>query len=252
LATLWATPAWAGIGDPFNGIDVSLIDKSTGSAGLMLQISPTPVTGNVGPGFYGAAAELNLPAGIMAGGGFGSTSNDIEDEQFIANFEATVSNLGGTLILGGSPSGGFGGALPLSGTWRALTLAGSTLFEFPLSAIGITGTAPVTVPHLLGGVVTISGQGWGTGAVTLGGIATPLGGTTAVAAAGTDQRTVGGLGVLQLVTPVKIQTQFGAMAMILGLNLTVVPEPGSVSLIAVGVAGLALLGVDRRRANAAG
>ncbi|HKJ23369.1 MAG TPA: hypothetical protein VKB65_01005, partial [Myxococcota bacterium] len=160
-------------------------------------------------------------------------------------FEYTITNSTGTMILGGDPNGGYGGSMALGGTWRALTASGATLFTLPLSAIGVNGTA--TVAHAYGGNVTIFGTGWGTAPATLTGIDTAFGGsaTVSVQATGSDLRTPGGLGAIQFVTPVKIVTPFGAMGMILGLDVMVVPEPGGACLIGAGLVGL--LGLRRSR-----
>ena len=59
---------------------------------------------------------------------------------------------------------------------------------------------------------------------------------------GFDNRSAGGAGVLQLVTPTRIGLgALGSLASLATLTITIVPEPATALLVACGLAGLAAL-----------
>jgi hypothetical protein len=66
---------------------------------------------------------------------------------------------------------------------------------------------------------------------------------------GVDNRTAGGAGTLVLVSPTVVNLgALGTLASIATLTLTYVPEPGTLLLLATGVAGLAAIGRKRMAA----
>jgi hypothetical protein len=63
-----------------------------------------------------------------------------------------------------------------------------------------------------------------------------------VVGTGFDNRTAGGQGVLQLISPAVVSAPaFGSLATVATLTLTIVPEPATAILVAVGLAGLGLV-----------
>ena len=100
-----------------------------------------------------------------------------------------------------------------------------------VNGIGLGGS-PITVSGLVN--LTATGNGWTTGTVSIGSLS-----ATGSAFNGTS---------VTLVTPTLISTNIGASAVIPSfatLTLTFVPEPGTLLLLASGVAGLAVLGRKR-------
>jgi len=106
------------------------------------------------------------------------------------------------------------------------------------NGIGLGGT-PITVSGLVN--VTLTGNGWTTGTVSIG----------SLTATGSPWDYGAGCGLgcsVTLVTPTVISTNIGASAVIPSfatLTLSYVPEPGTLLLLASGVAGLAVLGRKR-------
>lgn len=153
-----------------------------------------------------------------------------------------------------------GGARRFGGTQRLL---GSFVTKFgtlqtgilPLTPIGGSfGESQATGPH--GGTAgffttTIWGFPWTTGAVTAM-ATTPMGAPLTATAQGSDQRTPGGLGTIQLVTPLLVSQRlnsdpFSRSGSIATLTLHFVPEPAVNLLFLGGIAGLALLSRFARR-----
>jgi len=101
-----------------------------------------------------------------------------------------------------------------------------------VNGVGLGG-APIAVAGLVN--VTVNGNGWTTGTATVG--ATSQTGSPLDAS-----------GHIKLVSPVTISTNIGASAvlpMFAVMELTFIPEPGTLLLLASGVAGLAIVGRKR-------
>lgn len=156
----------------------------------------------------------------------------------IAGIKATVSNNAGSFA-GGS------GIMGVAGTANVCLFAGCGApppanVNVPFTVAGTRGVGIGGGPILVGGYVSVTVQGapWTVGTAT---IMTSMGGTV------TQMGYVAGNNV-QLVTPIVINTNIGASATLPAfgiLNLTFVPEPGTLLLLASGVAGLAVLGRKR-------
>jgi len=118
----------------------------------------------------------------------------------------------------------------------------------PLSVVGVGGTA------IAGGLVaSVIGAPFQLGAVA--GTGTLLGSATQQTATGFDARTAGGAGVLQLVSPARVNLgglvagDYVSALAILNLHFTPVPEPTTGILLGAGVLALAAAGGLRRRSR---
>ena len=157
----------------------------------------------------------------------------------IAGVQVTAHN--GTGVFGGSTNAGFGGVMPILGAAKVCLFgpcsAAVANLVIPLSVVGAGGATTV-----MGAVsVTVIGGTWTTGTVAVGTL-TAMGSAAPASGAGANS------GMVTLVTPVFLSTNIGASAVIPAfgiLSLHFVPEPGTLLLLASGVAGLAALG--RRR-----
>ena len=202
-------------------------------------------------------------AGSFAkGGGPGST--------MFAPLSGLLSSQFGVSVSGGGNT--FGGTMRLLGqfNWRSFCTPASVFCSykstFPLSPIGGLLGGSATAMTWIGGTgfpptavtVTVWGFPWTTGTA----MAAALSGSplysTLTTATGTDLRTPGGMGNLQLVSPFLVRTRydspigpplefiFGGMAV---ADLHFVPEPSAWLLLTAGVGGLvALRRFSRRRA----
>jgi hypothetical protein len=154
----------------------------------------------------------------------------------------------GSFNPGAGPGGGLGGAMTLGGAAKMKGYSGQvTLVAVPLSPVGQpggfatwTGAGPLTT-------VRAYGTGWTTGVQTVMAPATTVsGGTTTpttVTATGADLRTASGAGTLVLISPLFVRTNLaGDIPHFATLTLNYVPEPSTLLLVGMGIAGLALRG----------
>jgi hypothetical protein len=222
------------------------------SATLTLRIGALPAVTATGAGtgdFAGAGGSASIPAGVFS---IVTTLPIHPPLLVIDGFGAGAPGQGGT------------GQLPLTpGTNKALVFGGVTgSMQLDASAYlitGFTGATPNNAaaipltrigrdcsivfcppPPVLGGLVmgTIKGNPYQLGMITVMG---GLNGTpTTLIGTGFDNRTAGGAGVLQLVSPNTIALgALGSLAILAELSITVVPEPSTALLVGFGLAALA-------------
>jgi hypothetical protein len=205
-------------------IDLGALGQHTTTGAGVADVSPT-----------GAFA---LPAGVFS----------ISELRFLpaslfglsARIEVLGSNAPGTFQAGAGPGGGFGAEfVPFGGTAFLAFDLGTfpvTVTALPLVLLGNGGT--FTFPPGPLDLSTLTGA-WTTGASTR--VYTDDGATLTLTVSGHDARTAGGLGSIQLVTPVTVLRVADSVVVpaFATLSLTFVPEPSGVALLVLGLAALA-------------
>jgi hypothetical protein len=216
------------------------------------QAAPSPWTGSLAIGI-GTLPPIGISGAGVANYSGGSTFTLPAGAFFLAALSIPVTDPGAFPIAGikaNSVTNGAGSFVAGSGTMGVGGTANVCLFaacsgsianvDVPFTVAGARGVGigggPITVMGLVN--VTVQGAPWTVGTAT---VMTSMGGTA------TQMGFVSGNNV-QLVTPITINTNIGASATLPAfgiLNLTFVPEPGTLLLLASGVAGLAVLGRKR-------
>ena len=194
-----------------------------------------------GSGAPGHLTGLSLPAGLFATNGFVLPVTDPSAAP-IKGVQVTAAN--GAGVFGGvGGSGSFGGTMPMLGSTKVCLFgtcsAAVANLNVPLDNVGVGGFAQVTAAVNL----TVIGAPWTTGTVAIGtitmrGSAIPLSNTGATG------------GTATLVTPIFISTNIGASAVVPAFGILPIyftPEPGTLVLLSMGVAGLLAYGRSRRR-----
>jgi hypothetical protein len=223
-----------------------------GSASFSFQIGTLPAASFPGSGATGTATS-NTSASLDAGSAFAgqfTTSIPTSAAPPLTYIQVIVTKNAGGTFTGATPNK-VGGVHSITGTANVYGIGGFPGGGSPLLAIPLNVGSPNTVTKAAGGVaITAIAAGWTVATAVVDGLAPPTdppGATTTTATAmGANGLAPDGSGTLVLVTPIKILTNVaGTLAAFGVLSLTYVPEPGTLMLLGLGVAGLAAIG--RRR-----
>jgi hypothetical protein len=205
--------------------------------------APPPITGTGVGTSLGSGATATLGANVLHGTVImtGLTSSPPITRVVIS----LTGHAAGSFTPAGGPGGGLGGAMTLAGAAKFQAYTGNvTLVQLPLSLVG----QPLTSCYF--SIYPTSGTGWTTGVQTLMVPATTIGGWNqtpyTVTATGSDLRTASGAGTLVLISPLLIRSNLaGDIPSFATLTLNYVPEPSTLLLVGLGIAGLALRGRTR-------
>jgi hypothetical protein len=204
---------------------------------------PPPITGTGAGTSVGVGATATLGSSTLTGVATGTVTAAPPITQVVLSL---TGHAAGSFTPSGGPGGGLGGPMTLGGAGKVLGYSGQVTFvSLPLSFAGqpgghvlLTGTQPT--------IVQAYGTGWTTGPWTLMVPATNIGGWTqtpyTVTATGADLRTASGAGTLVLISPLFIRSNLMDVPTFATLTLNYVPEPSTLLLVGLGIAGLALHG----------
>jgi hypothetical protein len=212
----------------------------------MTVLVPTPISGTGVGTSVGAGAAARLGANVVTG----TVATGASGLPITGATLSLTGHAAGSFVAGGGPGAGLGGPMTLGGGFRAVAYAGLvTLVNVPLSPVGQPGGFYSMTGA--GGTITQAwGTGWTTGSWTLMAPATTISGLTTtprtVTATGADLRTASGAGTLVLISPMFFRSNLAGDGLNFAtLTLNYVPEPGTLLLVGLGIAVLALRG--RRR-----
>ena len=219
-----------GIGDTVGGGTASIPGGAV-IAGFVSRLE-NPIAGLI-PGFaicaqgFGTTEVFPIPA--LAG-----SAGAVADCAPLANgFLDPVAFDGGTQGLGG-----------LNATAYLTSNSNTPLVTIPL---GIVGTGGVVNFVVLGTPSSLTANPWTTGFVTVTGQLLTDPAPITFSATGSDNRDASGFGTLTLVTEALANLAgLGTTPAMAVLEINFIPEPGTILLVGMGVAGLATFG--RRRA----
>jgi hypothetical protein len=277
LLVLAAAAAMAfGIAASANAAVVKWSGSSTIELGTLPSITTTG-TGIATVNASGGGSHLNtlsVNGGITGGGTVVVTDPEVTVGGIVSvrieNAELQAGVLG---PFSGSTTGNAGpltqNTLAIHGTARICLLSTTCVANIAIALQGSGPNGPATVG--VGGLLTAGGETdairisilnhpWTVGTVTLAGIPTDNGGTTAYSAAGFvhgpasngASSAVLTSAVIQVITPQEVDTigvpgDNSKLAVFSVLNFHVIPEPGLLLLLGSGVVGLAVIGRSRMR-----
>ena len=239
-----------------------MLSATTASAGMLTSavwtqgVNTSGVIGNVNVPltFSGTSTATSVSVTVAVSGGPIQLVNtvatggalplgvrvSISGSANIGGNQGTIGNIGPGVNV---PAAIFLGGLPP---------IGAPFLNLPLTA----GGGATSMFTAIGIPVTIIGYAWNTGVVQVTGLTnSPVLGNTGGAPGtrtftGSFNLTAGGGGTVTLVSPTKVIVGGAAAPSTTSsfsmLQLTFVPEPGTLLLLGTGVAGLALLGARRR------
>ena len=224
---------------------------------LSVQVSTLPPTVASGSG----VAILNGSGGLGA-----LVSLDVAGGTFAATASAPVTDpaafpIGGNKTTASNGAGSFTGGAGLNGVMPIIGTSNVCLFaacnggpvanvNVPFTVNGTRGIGigggPIAVAGLVN--VTVNGSPWTVGTAMVGTVT--VSGFIHGPASGGAESAANASGVVRLVTPTTVNTNIGASPTlpafgIMTLHFDVVPEPGTLLLVATGAAGLGLLGRKR-------
>jgi hypothetical protein len=197
-------------------------------------------------------SRISIPQGAFAAQGIVvPVPTSIQASAFpVVALQVTIENEAGAFL---ASAGGLGGAMPLLGVAKVCLFATCSAavanVSVPLAVVGVGGDSTVQGPVN----VTVEGAPWTTNA-TVTGFRTVSSPFTVMgsrrAPASKPNSTAAPSGQIQLVTPIFVSTNLAGeptVATFAALTLHFVPEPGTLFLLAIGVAGLALSAIHRSR-----
>jgi PEP-CTERM motif len=237
----------------------------TGTVGINIAgLGTIPLTGAGAALVNGSAPGTHLSGFQLGGGTFAGTVpvpiTDPAAAPINGLFLSIVGNNPGGFA-GFSGGGGAGGIMGINGTAVVCLFAFFGTVPCPVAGLSVpfsqngtrglgVGGAPIAVFNTAVNIgVTVQGFPWA-GSGTFGTPSSPIFAFAHGPASGDSSSAAQGSGVVQLVSPLLINTTIPASSFLPGfgiLTLHFVPEPGTLLLLGTGVAGLALVGRKRMR-----
>jgi PEP-CTERM motif len=237
----------------------------TGTIGVNIAgLGTIPLTGAGAATVNGSSPGTHLSSFVLGGGTFaGQVPVPITDPAAApinGLFLSIVGNNPGTFA-GFSGGGPAGGVMGINGQAVVCLFAFFGTIPCPVAGLSVPfsqngtrglgiGGAPIAVFNTAVNIgVTVQGFPWA-GSGSFGTTGSPVVAFAHGPASGDSSSAAQGSGVVQLVSPLLINTTIPASSFLAGygiLTLHFVPEPGTLLLLATGAAGLALVGRKRMR-----
>lgn len=184
-----------------------------------------------GYGLSEGGGLVTLPAGVFAGNPAISIAVSPSTPSFLG---ITALSIPPNSLHNPAGSMNPNGAMGLSGT---LFFLGANPAEVPLTPVGGGGNVAAT---FAGAPITIQGATWMGGTQVFTHMGLLAGVPFSAVATAFDNRTPGGDGVVQLVAPATVSAGLlGSVPLFAVLTIDYTPEPGTLALLSVGIAGLA-------------